>query len=103
MQDDSGGPDSRLARLQWLNEDQLVVGDTRFSMLVDSWNWHNETPDEFALLKSRWMIEAFLREAPERVENVIDLGIFKGGSVLLLQEVFQPRRVVGVDLLENGS
>jgi hypothetical protein len=100
VQDVSEGPDSRLARLQWVNDEELVVGDTRFSMLVGSSNWHNETPDEFAVLKHRSMIERFLREAPERVENVIDLGIFKGGSVLLLQEVFQPRRVVGVDLLE---
>jgi hypothetical protein len=44
------------------------------------------------------MIEAFIREAPERVENVIDLGIFKGGSVSFLQEMFRPRRLVGLDL-----
>ncbi len=100
MQGFSEGPDSRLARLQWVNDEQLVVGDTRFKMLVGSSNWHNETPDEFAVLKSRWMIERFFREAPERVENIVELGIFKGGSALLLQEVFQPRRVVGVDLQE---
>jgi hypothetical protein len=43
------------------------------------------------------MIEAIIREAPERVENVIELGIFKGGSVSFLQEMFRPRRLVGLD------
>ncbi len=43
------------------------------------------------------MIEAFIAAAPERVENVVDLGIYKGGSLLFLQEVFHPRRVVGLD------
>lgn len=42
---------------------------------------------QFALLKTRSMIEAFIREAPERVENVIDRGIFKGGSISFLQEI----------------
>ena len=47
------------------------------------------------------MIEAFIREAPERVEHVIDRGIFKGGSISLLQEMFRPRRLVAVDLYKR--
>jgi hypothetical protein len=88
---------SRLARLQWLSEEQLMVGDTHFSLSADRSDWVKSQPDEFALLKTRSMIEAFIQEAPERVENVIDLGIFKGGSVLFLQEMFAPRRLVGLD------
>jgi hypothetical protein len=57
--------------------------------------------DEFALLKTRWMIEAFIREVPKRVQIVIDLGIFKGGSVLFLHEMFRASRLVGLDLLEG--
>jgi predicted O-methyltransferase YrrM len=97
---DGNGADSRLARLQWLSDEQLLVGDTHFSLSADRSEGVKSEPDEFALLKSRSMIEAFTREAPERVEYVIDLGVFKGGSVLFLQEMFEPRRLVGVDLLE---
>ena len=57
-----------------------------------------ERDRQFALLKTGSMIEAFIREAPERVENVMDLGIFKGGSVSFLREMFRPRRLVGLDL-----
>jgi predicted O-methyltransferase YrrM len=102
MQDASDGNSapSRLARMEWLNDERLIVGDTRFSLSEDRSEGVESEPDEFALLKTRWMVETFIREAPARVENVIDLGIFRGGSVLFLQEMFGPRRLVGLDLLE---
>lgn len=97
---DGNTADSRLARIQWLNAEKLSVGDTFFSLSEDRSEGVKSEPDEFELLKTRSMIEAFIREAPARVENVIDLGIFKGGSVLFLQEMFRPRRLVGLDLYE---
>ena len=97
---DGNTADSRLARIHWVNDEKLSVGDTLFSLSSDRSEGVKIEPDEFALVKTRSMIEAFIREAPERVENVIDLGIFKGGSVLFLQEMFHPRRLVGLDLYE---
>jgi hypothetical protein len=44
------------------------------------------------------MIQSFVRFAPERVDNVIDLGFHKGGSVALYQELFNPSHLVGIDL-----
>ena len=102
MQGDSDGNTarSRWASMQWLDDERLIVGDTRFSLSEDRSDSVESEPDEFALLKTRWMIDAFMREVPERVENVIDLGIFRGGSILFLHEMFRPRRLVGLDLLE---
>lgn len=81
-----------------MNDEHVSLGATHFSLSGDRSEWEKiKPPDEIALLKSRWMIEAFIREAPERVENVIDLGIFKGGSILFLHEMFRPRRLVGLD------
>jgi predicted O-methyltransferase YrrM len=86
--------------MQWLNDERLIVGNTHFSLSEDRSEGVRSERDVFALLKTRSMIDTFIGEAPERVENVIDLGIFRGGSVLLLQEMFGPRRLVGLDLLE---
>jgi SAM-dependent methyltransferase len=100
VRDESDGntADSRQALMRWLNDEKLSVGDTLFSLSADRSELVKSEPNEFVLVKTRSMIEAFIREAPERVENVIDLGIFKGGSVLFLQEMFRPRRLVGLDL-----
>ena len=41
--------------------------------------------------------------APGKVERILDLGIFKGGSVALYNELFSPQRLVGIDLVPNES
>ena len=93
-----------LARMKWSNDDgNLKVGSTNFALTVEpsSWNAWDSSSDHFVLLKSRHYLDNLLRFAPERVENVVDLGIFKGGSIALYQELFSPKRMLGIDWLPN--
>lgn len=86
-------------RLRWEGDDRLVVGPTSFDLTVDPARWAaSSSADRFVLLKTRRMVEAFVRNVPDRVERVVDLGIFKGGSIALCCELFHPERIVGVDL-----
>jgi hypothetical protein len=89
----------RTSQLLWTDDDHLQVGGTHFFLTLDPKTWKEQsTSDRFVLLKNKAMIQSFLRFAPERVDNIIDLGFFKGGSVALYQELFSPARMVGLDL-----
>ena len=57
----------------------------------------------FLLLKTRRMIECFISHVPDKVENIVDLGIFKGGSVALCSELFDPQRIVGIELTSRRA
>jgi hypothetical protein len=86
--------------LQWDDDEHLQVGDAHFFLTIDpsTWNVNDSKADRFVLLKTRRMIESLFRFVPERIENVVDLGIFKGGSIALNQMLFSPKRMVGIDV-----
>ncbi len=85
--------------MRWTDDENLQVGDTHFLLTVDRGMWESQEsgPDRFVLLKTRRMLESLLRMAPDPVETVVDLGIYKGGSIALLLEVFAPKRLLGID------
>lgn len=94
----------RLSSLQWKSDDELVVGTTPFHLAVDPNTWTPSLrPDCFLLLKTGRMIESFISHVPDRVENIVDLGIFKGGSVALWSELFDPQRIVGIELASRRA
>ncbi len=76
--------------LQWSDDHHLRVGNANFLVTLDPHISETVDPesDEFVLLKNKGMIERLRRLAPKSVENIVDLGIFKGGSVALYQELF---------------
>ncbi len=91
----------RSAKMQWSDDDgSLQVGNTHFALTIDpsDWNSWDSTVDQFVLLKSRHYLDSLLRFAPDRVDNIVDLGIFKGGSIALYEELFAPKKMLGVDL-----
>jgi SAM-dependent methyltransferase len=85
--------------MRWLDDGHLQVGKAKFLVTADPALWDSALgSDEFLLLKNRRLIETLLRFAPGRVERILDLGIYKGGSVALYNEIFSPQRLVGIDL-----
>jgi predicted O-methyltransferase YrrM len=90
--------------MNWSDKDEtLQVGSTSFALTVDpsTWKAWDSTTDHFVLLKSKHYLDNLIRFAPERVENVVDLGIFKGGSIALYQELFSPKRMLGIDWMSD--
>ncbi len=97
--------------MDWSDDEHLQIGDAHFFLTGDPtlhdpsgrgrWHWES-TPDEsgrFMLLKHRKMIDNLLRFAPDQVANIVDLGFYKGGSVILYEMLFSPQRIIGVDSL----
>jgi predicted O-methyltransferase YrrM len=92
-----------LGKLDWHDDDHLQVGDTKFVLALD-WataDTTESTPEEFLIVKNRLMLETTLQRLPEHVDNMIEFGIFKGGSIALFEQLYSPGRLVGVDLKEE--
>ena len=85
----------------WHDNEHLQIGDTNFLLTIDAGIWDaaiTSTPEHFLLLKNWWMVQNTLQFLPETVDNVIELGIFEGGSIALYEELFSPARFVGLDI-----
>jgi hypothetical protein len=98
-----GKPTGILEKLTWHDSDHLQIGDTTFVLTLEQATADaiDSTPERFLLMKSQFLVESTLERLPERVENMIELGIYKAGSIAMYEELFSPTRLVGVDLLTD--
>ncbi len=87
-------------RLRWLKPDQLEIGKTQFVLSFDSEisDTLESTPEKFVMMKSDSTIRQSLARFPRSVENIVELGIYKGGSIAMYEELFTPKRLIGIDL-----
>ena len=87
------------ARLPWVNDDLLDYGHVQIELCVPPALYERQsTPGHFILGKSRGMVESMVRALGDKpVERVVDVGVYKGGSIVLLYEAWRPRRLVGID------
>lgn len=91
---------SRKSLLEWSSEDKFSISGVNFVATVDPQIYHAQTSEElnFLLVKSREMIECEL-DAVQNIDviNVVDIGIWQGGSVALFDLVFAPRKLVALE------
>jgi hypothetical protein len=91
-------------RLQWATENHFSINGINFLSTVDPSVYHDRRSDDscFLLVKNRAMIECEL-DAVEglQVRNVVDIGIWQGGSVALFDSVFAPRKLVALEFSDR--
>jgi predicted O-methyltransferase YrrM len=84
----------------WLSDEALTLGGVEFFLTTDIKALHesHSTRDRFLLGKHRVMVEDLLvlREQ-EDIKRIVDIGIFKGGSVALYALLFSPEKMVGIE------
>jgi SAM-dependent methyltransferase len=87
---------------EWVTEQLMRIGDVEFYLTVglDELHAHQSDRNHFLLGKTRPMIEDVLalRER-ERIEKILDVGIFKGGSAVLYTKLFEPAKLVAIEYL----
>jgi SAM-dependent methyltransferase len=88
-----------MANTHWVDDEHLQIDDVDFLLTVDPTVWaaNESVASRFLLLKARSMVENLTRAVPEPVVNMVDLGIYKGGSVVLYEKLFSPKRLVALD------
>ena len=87
-------------KLPFVTDTLLDYGHVQIELCIPPALYERQsTARHFILGKSRSMVEALvtaLGATPPR--RIVDVGVYKGGSVVLLYETFAPERLVGVDL-----
>lgn len=89
---------SRIA--QWVSDEECVISGTSFFMAVDLETIHavNTSDDRFLLAKNRPLVEDIFKSADaQAAKNIVEIGIFKGGSVALYALVYEPTKFVGIE------
>ena len=101
--------DSAPFLLDWASvsdlEGELRCGDQRVHVcLMDVMDTKPSSPNDFVLLKSPGMVEEFIAAARAlQPSNIVELGIFRGGSVVAYNELLKPRKLVAVDLMPSTN
>ena len=81
--------------LDWVSDTRLRVGDTDYDLMGSE----DGAFTRLRLLKTRPMIEGYLPIVDEfRGGNVVELGIYRGGSTALFAQLLEPRRLVALEL-----
>jgi hypothetical protein len=85
--------------LPWVGDTLLDFGHVKVELCVPPDLYERQsTSGHFILGKSRTMIEGMMAAvAGIPVRNIVDVGVYKGGSIVFLEEAFSPQRLVGVD------
>jgi predicted O-methyltransferase YrrM len=88
------------ASLEWINDWRFRISGAEFVMTTDQHDLHKiqSSEESFLLGKNRQMVEDVvkLRDASS-IKNIVDIGIFKGGSVALYALVFEPKKLVAIE------
>jgi len=86
--------------LTWLDDHTFRVGDTEFALMRDLDDLHarESTGDCFVLGKNRRLVDdLFEMRETANIRRIVDLGIFKGGSMALYALIFEPLKLVGIE------
>ena len=89
------------AKLEWVNDRLLRLDDVEFFLATATKEMlkYESKRDHFMLAKTRPMVEdvAALRES-QQIKRILDVGILKGGSTALYAKLFEPEKLVAIDL-----
>lgn len=88
--------------MQWTSDTDFVLDDTVFRALW--WFEFESTSDHFLVAKERNQVEYYCGLVADLApRNIVELGIYQGGSTAFLAALAKPRRLVGIELEENSA
>ncbi|PIP02132.1 MAG: hypothetical protein COW18_00055 [Zetaproteobacteria bacterium CG12_big_fil_rev_8_21_14_0_65_54_13] len=93
-------PASLWGGFYWENDERLLIRDVAFLVTcdMDKLMGTSSTEDHFVLGKARSMVEDSIALSRRRkIGKIFEIGIFKGGSMILNDLVFAPSRIAAVD------
>jgi predicted O-methyltransferase YrrM len=76
------------------------VGDLRLRFITEGYDREVTTDEEVILLKGPWHFGLYdgIVSNPSSIKNILEFGIFEGGSAFLFAEMFPNAKIVGIDM-----
>jgi SAM-dependent methyltransferase len=92
--------------LNWISEERFVSGSTTFQVLPADLKLGPGALDgvdmsgaDFLVFKPRSLVEQYVEWLDRiRPANLVELGVYQGGSTAMLAEIVRPRSLVAIDL-----
>lgn len=85
--------------LRWIDDHHCVLDGTTFQLKDVGDPFCTDPFSQFVVLKPRWMIERYAALATDLPSpNVVEIGIFRGGSTALLALLLSPRKLVALEI-----
>lgn len=95
-----GGNPSPQVRLKWLSKDRFRLAGLKFQCRVGNYD-KRTTEQRIVLLKPKVFLDTYLSLLERvRAKNVLEFGIWQGGSALFLAAAGKLDRLVGIDIGE---
>ncbi|WP_143002901.1 DUF4915 domain-containing protein [Nitrosospira sp. Nsp1] len=88
--------------LIWKDDLHLQINEVNFHLAWDTAELHggSSTADDFLLGKPRHMVEKSVEIGrQQKISKIFEMGIFKGGSVALYDQIFQPIKIAAIDYM----
>jgi hypothetical protein len=85
--------------IPWINETLIDFDGVQVELCEPPELYDRQSSEKHLILgKPRWMVDAML-EATETLDTrmMIDVGVYKGGSVVFLNEVFRPEKLIAIE------
>lgn len=86
--------------LIWKDDLHLQINEVSFHLTCDTAELHggSSTADDFLLGKPRHMVEKSVEIGQQqKISKIFEMGILKGGSVVLYDQIFQPLKIAAID------
>lgn len=78
------------------------IGGVRFDLVTSDFAKHQSNRDRLVVLKGRPMVESYVKRLTDvHPKRVLELGIYEGGSPVMLSLLFGIEHLVGIDLRQN--
>jgi cephalosporin hydroxylase len=93
-------------KLNWY-PDKMVVNGLTFRLQHTKNDHWNEGDNHFIFYKIKKLIdqyESYFKNYPENAtpKNIVEIGMWDGGSLAFWNEVFDPEKIIGIDIKESG-
>lgn len=87
--------------MRWTAPDRFEIDGARF--LIDATvggDGAKTNADEFVIVKYPSFLERYVNLRHSGCHNVLELGVFEGGSVVFLDKILKPNKLSAVDLMD---
>jgi hypothetical protein len=89
--------EANTVRQTWKGSDLCLLGDSRIRNAGSDYSAFT-THDEMVVLKPREYFERYGSLGLEDVRRIVEVGIFQGGSLVLLADLFPDAEILGIDI-----
>lgn len=84
--------------LRWLNDQKFSIDDINFTIDINPGpNRRISKDNDFTIVKTKSYI-SFYELMEKKFEYILELGLFQGGSLVFLDKLFKPNKLVGIDI-----